>query len=85
MPSVNPSPVIPPRGERPAAPPTTRYREGAPAPEWRLRAALAELASILSGPSIQVRCLECPTTVAAATASGERSGLGEILVGWLSR
>ena len=37
VPSVNPSPVIPPGGERPAAPPTaaptTRFREGAPAPD----------------------------------------------------
>lgn len=37
VPSVNPSPVIPPGGVRPAAPPTapppTRLREGAPAPD----------------------------------------------------
>lgn len=56
----------------------------APAPEWRLKAALAELASILSGPSIQIRCLECPPA-AAVRSRGERGGLGEILLGWLSR
>ena len=56
----------------------------APAPERRLQAALAELASILSGPSIQVRCLECPP-VAAIKASGERGGIGQILAGWLGR
>lgn len=33
VPSTNPSPVIPPGGARPAPPPTTRFREGAPAPD----------------------------------------------------
>ena len=56
----------------------------APAPEWRLRAALAELRSILSGPSIQVRCLECPP-VAIGRAGSERIGFTEALWGWLSR
>jgi protease-4 len=56
----------------------------APAPEWRLKAALAELASILSGPSIQARCLDCPPAAPAA-ARGADSGIDEILLGWLSR
>ena len=56
----------------------------APAPEWRLKAALAELASILSGPSIQARCLDCPPAAPAA-ARGTDSGIDQILLGWLSR
>lgn len=56
----------------------------APAPEWRLRAALAELRSILSGPSIQVRCLECGP-ITPARASGEDRGFVEAVLGWLSR
>jgi protease-4 len=55
----------------------------APAPEWRLRAALADLRSILSGPSIQIRCLDCPPA-AAARPRGESAGLGQMLLGWLS-
>ena len=57
----------------------------APAPEWRLKAALAELAAILSGPSIQVRCLECPPSGPAPARGGESAGLGQILLGWLGR
>ena len=56
----------------------------APAPEWQLRAALADLRAILSGPSIQVRCLECPP-VATGRASRESVGFTEALWGWLSR
>jgi protease-4 len=54
-----------------------------PAPEWRLRAALAELRSILSGPSIQVRCLECAP--AAPAPVSDKPGLGGVLLGWLNR
>ncbi|HJS40004.1 MAG TPA: signal peptide peptidase SppA [Sphingomicrobium sp.] len=56
----------------------------APAPEWRLRTALAELRSILSGPSIQVRCLECGPAVATIPVRAE-AGLTEALLGWLTR
>ena len=55
-----------------------------PAPEWRLKAALADLRAILSGPSIQVRCLECGPA-APARAMEESVGFGEALLGWLSR
>jgi protease-4 len=55
----------------------------APAPEWRLKAALADLRSILSGPSIQARCLECgPAAPAQVT---KNVGLTEALLGWLRR
>jgi len=53
-----------------------------PAPEWRLRAALAELGAILSGPSIQVRCLECGPA-APARARGPSVSIAETLLGWL--
>ena len=56
----------------------------APAPEWRLRAAIADLRSILSGPTIQVRCLECGPATPARASGGER-GFAEALLGWLSR
>ena len=56
----------------------------APAPEWLLRAALAELQSILAGPTIQARCLECGPAVPARIARGE-SGLATALPGWLRR
>jgi protease-4 len=56
----------------------------APAPEWRLRTALAELRSILSGPSIQVRCLECGPAAATIPVRAE-AGLTEALLGWLTR
>ena len=56
----------------------------APAPEWRLRAALAEVRSILSGPTIQVRCLECGP-VAPARLRAADTGVLQALLGWLSR
>lgn len=56
----------------------------APAPEWRLRAALAELQSILAGPSIQARCLECGPVAPARVARAE-TGFGAALLGWLGR
>jgi protease IV len=66
------------------SPPADALATLAPAPEWQLRAALTELRSILSGPSIQVRCLECPP-VAIGRANDERMGFTEVLWGWLSR
>ena len=56
----------------------------APAPEWQLRAAFAELQAILSGPSIQVRCIECPP-VAIGRSSREPLGAMQALWGWLGR
>lgn len=66
------------------SPPADALAMLAPAPEWQLRAALAELRAILSGPSIQVRCLECPP-VAMARKHDEPGGIGQALLGWLGR
>ena len=56
----------------------------APAPEWRLQAALADLRSILSGPTIQVRCLEC-APVAPSRVSRRDASVFEAMLGWLRR
>ena len=50
----------------------------APAPEGLLVRAIAEVRSILDGPTIQVRCLECPPSAAAPRLSAEDRG-------WLAR
>jgi protease-4 len=55
----------------------------APAPEWRLRAALADLKSVLSGPSIQVRCLDCGPVAPVARQTTD-AGLVRSLLGWLT-
>ena len=55
-----------------------------PAPEWRLRAALTDMRSILSGPTIQVRCLECAPS-APARMRGSDAGFFQALLGWLGR
>lgn len=54
----------------------------APAPEGILARAIADVRSILSGPTIQARCLECPPVVSAPRlTSEERSWLARWL-GW---
>ena len=55
----------------------------APAPEWRLKSAIADLRSILSGPSIQARCLECGPTAPIA-ARGQGAGFIQAFFGWLA-
>ena len=50
----------------------------APAPESLLARAISEVRSILSGPTIQARCLECPPTAAAPRLSQDDRG-------WLAR
>lgn len=49
----------------------------APAPETLVARAVSEVRSILSGPSIQARCLECPPVVAPKLNAEDR--------GWLTR
>ena len=56
----------------------------APVPEWQMRAALRDLRSILSGPSIQVRCLECGPLAPARPGRGD-AGFIEAVLGWLRR
>jgi len=53
----------------------------APAPEALLVRAIAEVRSILTGPTIQARCLECPPLAAAPRLSEEDRGW---LARWLS-
>jgi protease-4 len=51
-----------------------------PAPEQLLARALAEVRSILSGPTIQARCLECPPVAAAPRLTeDDRSWLARLL------
>ena len=56
----------------------------APASQGEIQTALAELRSILSGPSIQARCLDCGPVVPARSRPAE-GGVLETLIGWLSR
>lgn len=58
--------------------PADAFATLAPAPEGLLVRAIAEVRSILSGPTIQARCLECPPIGVAPRLSEEDRG-------WLSR
>jgi protease-4 len=49
-----------------------------------LAAALADARAVLAGPTIQVRCLTCPPSTAAARVDTADAGLLERLLGWLS-
>ncbi len=61
------------------AAPTDAFASLAPAPAGMLDVALADLKRILSGPSIQVRCLDCP--VELRPAAPERAGWKALLTG----
>ena len=65
------------------AAPTDAFAALAPAPSAMLDVALADLKRILSGPSIQVRCLECPVEL-RPTAAPEREGWKAMLTGLFS-
>ena len=54
----------------------------APAPEALLARAVRDLRSILSGPSIQARCLECPPVAASPKLSAEDRGWLQRLMSW---
>jgi protease-4 len=62
--------------------PADAYASLAPAPEAFLARALTELRSILSGPTIQARCLECPPVAAAPRLSEQERGWLAKLVSW---
>jgi protease-4 len=62
--------------------PDDAYAVIARQPEQQLLAALAEVRMILSGPTIQARCLECPVAPVAIKAR-DRSLLS-VLEAWLS-
>ncbi len=53
-----------------------------PAPEALLARALADFRSILSGPTIQARCLACPPSAAPARLSAEDRGWLARLLSW---
>ena len=62
--------------------PADAFASLAPAPETLVARAIAELRSILSGPTIQVRCLECPPVAAAPRLSEQDRGWLARLLSW---
>jgi protease-4 len=48
------------------------------APDTQLLAALTDLRSVLAGPRIQVRCLECPPVAPARVTAEDVSFLGAL-------
>ena len=69
-------------GEEAEAAPTDAFAALAPAPKALLDVALDDVRRILSGPSIQVRCLDCPVEL-RASAGTEAKGWKAMLLGWL--
>ena len=65
------------------ATPTDAFSMMAREPQQQLASVLTEVRSILSGPSIQVRCLECPATAPARIEQKDLTLLG-LVKGWLS-
>jgi hypothetical protein len=45
---------------------------------------MSDLKRILSGPSIQVRCLDCPVALRPTAATSERGGWKALLTGLFS-
>jgi protease-4 len=62
---------------------TDAFTTLARAPQRQLAAMLADIRAILTGPAIQARCLECPSTSHAALEPADRS-LVELIAKWLS-
>lgn len=62
--------------------PTDALATLAPAPEGLLARAIEEVRSILSGPTIQARCLECPPVGAAPRLSASDKGWLARLLSW---
>jgi protease-4 len=52
-------------------------------PEQQLASMIAEVRAIMSGPSIQARCLECPAVAPAKIEQKDLTLLG-LLRSWLS-
>ena len=69
-------------GEEAEAAPTDAFAALAPAPEALLDVAMGDVRRILSGPSIQVRCLDCPVELRATAATGAK-GWKATLLSWL--
>jgi protease-4 len=70
-------------GEEEGSNPPDAFASLKAAPETAILSAIAEVRSILSGPSIQVRCLECPP-VAPARITAADTGLLAKLIGWFA-
>jgi protease-4 len=66
-----------------AAPPQDAFASLARQPQQQLASMLAEVKSILAGPSIQARCLACPPVAPARLDKSDLSLL-ELIKGWLS-
>jgi len=66
-----------------SATPTDAFSMLAHEPQQQLASVLAEVRSILSGPSIQVRCLECPAVAPARIEQMDLTLLG-LVKGWLN-
>ena len=62
--------------------PADAFAALAPAPEQMLARALADLRSILGGPTIQVRCLDCPPVTAAPRLTADDRGWVARLLSW---
>jgi protease-4 len=69
-------------GEDAEAAPTDAFAALAPAPQALLDAALGDVRRTLAGPSIQVRCLDCPVELRAAEPPAP-TGWKAMLLGWL--
>lgn len=64
---------------------TDAFAALAPAPDRLLATAMIDLQRIMTGPSIQVRCLDCPVELAAGpTSKVQQLGMFGRLVAWLS-
>ena len=63
--------------------PEDAFASLARAPQQQLAAMLGEVRSILAGPSIQARCLDCPP-VAPARLDPRDLSLLELIKAWLS-
>jgi protease-4 len=66
------------------AAPTDAFAALAPAPSALLDIAMSDFKRILSGPSIQVRCLDCPVALRPTAATSERGGWKALLTGFFS-
>jgi len=65
--------------------PTDAFASLAPAPDRLLATALVDVQRIMSGPSIQVRCLDCPVELAPAPVVGTKQlSMWGRLVNWLA-
>ncbi|HEX8839693.1 MAG TPA: signal peptide peptidase SppA [Sphingomicrobium sp.] len=70
-------------GDADTSTPSDAYSMLARQPQQQLASALFEVRSILQGPSIQARCLECPPVAPARIEQGDLTLLG-LIRAWLS-